>query len=132
MREASLNSTGLSHKLTRPTPQWGGFTASPNKSAQKHVSAAAAVKAGTQEWCNILDAEDTDVAEIYSPPRVTKSAEQWGLNRGRGLDLTTNDCDGTVWRSPSSMKRRRATDTINKDKPLLIVGSPMCTDRSFQ
>ena len=41
-----------------------------------------------------LVAEEIDVAEIYSPPRVTKRAEQWGLKGGWSLDLTTKDSDG--------------------------------------
>jgi hypothetical protein len=38
-------------------------------------------------------AEGTDVSEIYSPPRVSKRADQWGLTGGWSLDLTTKDSD---------------------------------------
>ena len=74
-----------------------------------------------------LVAEYIRVAEIYSPPRVTKRAEQWGLNGGQGLDPTTKDHDGKPWEFSSSATRKRAADKLNKDKPLLIVGSPMFT-----
>ncbi len=75
-----------------------------------------------------LVAEDIDVAEIYSPPRVTKTAGQRGLKGGWILDLTTKDDDGKPWDFSPSTVRKRAVIKINKDKPLLSVGSPMCTD----
>ena len=30
-----------------------------------------------------------DVAEVFSPPRVTAEAEKWGLKAGDAMDLTT-------------------------------------------
>ena len=77
-----------------------------------------------------LVAEEIDVAEIYSPPRVTKRAEQWGLRGGWSLDLTTRDSDGKKWGFSKPMMQRRAIEKINKDRPLLTIGSPMCIDWS--
>ena len=77
-----------------------------------------------------LVAEDIDVAEIYSPPRVAARAKQWGLKGGWSLDLTTSDHDGKKWDFSKKEMRERAIAKIEKDRPLLIVGSPMCTDWS--
>ena len=75
-------------------------------------------------------AQGMDVAEIYSPPRIAKRAEAWGLRGGWSLDLTEKDHDGKAWDLSKKEMRRRAVQKINKDKPLLIIGSPMCTDWS--
>jgi hypothetical protein len=75
-------------------------------------------------------AEEIDVAEIHSPPRVTQRATQWGLKAGWGLDLTTEDSDGKAWGFSKQGMQKRAINKINRDKPLLVTGSPMCTDWS--
>ena len=75
-----------------------------------------------------LVAEEIDVAEIYSPPRVTQRARQWGLKPGWSLDITTKDENGDPWDFSRSKMRRKAINKINEDRPLLVVGSPMCTD----
>ena len=77
-----------------------------------------------------LVADDIDVAEIYSPPRVAKRAEQWGLTGGWGLDFETEDSDGKLLNFSKSTTGARTMKNINRDKPLLIVGSPMCIDWS--
>ena len=74
-----------------------------------------------------LVAEGMDVAEIYSPPRVAKMATQLGMRAGWSLDLATHDRDGQAWEFRKKEMRNRAMRKINKDKPLLIVGIPMCT-----
>ena len=33
------------------------------------------------------------ITEVYSPPRVTRESERWGLIPGMAMDLTTNDPD---------------------------------------
>ena len=77
-----------------------------------------------------LVAEEIDVAEIYSPPRVAKRAEELGLKAGWSLDLINHDSDGRAWDFSKPDMRARAINKIRKDKPLLIVGSPMCKDWS--
>ena len=47
-----------------------------------------------------------DVAEIVSPPRVTKQACKFDLRPGFALDLTTNDpADGKPWDFRDPIKR---------------------------
>ena len=80
-----------------------------------------------QELLNIKY-EGIDVAEIYSPPRVAARAQAFGLRPGWSLDLTTQDNDGKPWDFSRREMRERAIRKIKKDRPLLIIGSPMCTD----
>ena len=67
------------------------------------------------------------VAEVYSPPRVTAMARAIGLRAGWSLDLTTRDSDGRLWGFNELEMRNRAIRKIASDKPLFLVGSPMCT-----
>ena len=49
-----------------------------------------------------------DVAEIYSPPRVTNIADKIGLTPGFAFDLTTVDpTDGKAWDFNDPVKRER-------------------------
>eukprot|EP00973_Karenia_brevis_P062211 8652733-Karenia_brevis.AAC.1 len=71
-----------------------------------------------------------DVAEIYSPPRVTGYAKEFDLEGGWSLDLTTCDTDGEPWDFNRTEMRNRAIRNVLNDKPTLVIGSPMCTDFS--
>ena len=62
-----------------------------------------------------------DVVEVYSPPRVSKTAEKHGLKAGEAMDLLTG------WDFTLERHRRAAIDYVNRVKPLLIIGSPECT-----
>jgi hypothetical protein len=70
------------------------------------------------------------VAEMYSPPRVTamiKAMPSLGLVPGFALDLTTNDEEGQPWDFNSYKMRQKARHLLETTKPMLLVGSPMCT-----
>ena len=70
------------------------------------------------------------VSEIYSPPRVTNAAKllpELRLIPGFGLDLTVADHGGKLWDFDSKVMRERAMEKVKREKPLLLVGSPMCT-----
>ena len=75
-------------------------------------------------------AEGMDVAEIYSPPRIAERARKWGLRGGWSMDLTTTDENGKKWDFSKKEMREKAINKIKKDRPLLIVGSPMCIEWS--
>eukprot|EP00973_Karenia_brevis_P057945 8066748-Karenia_brevis.AAC.1 len=77
------------------------------------------------EKCN-----DPDVCEIYSPPRVTQHTGEFGLTAGWSLDLTTYDTDGRAWDFNQADMRERAIRKVEEDKPLVVIGSPMCTNFS--
>ena len=53
-----------------------------------------------------------DVAEVYSPPRVAAMAARMGLRQGWSFNLTET--------------RNRAVRRVLTDRPLVLVGSPMC------
>ena len=61
-----------------------------------------------------------DVAEIYSPPRVTAEAKYYGLRVGEAVDITG-------WDFRDAKQRNRAWKYLEEMKPALLIGSPMCT-----
>ena len=70
------------------------------------------------------------MSEIYPPPRVAaaiKHLPELRLMSGFSLDLTTADSDGCLWDFDSKMMRDRALKRIKEERPMLLVGSPMCT-----
>ena len=70
------------------------------------------------------------VSEVYSPPRITKAAKllpEYGVVPGLAFDLTVNDEDGRPWDFNIPAQRRRAREMLEQQRPLLLVGSPMCT-----
>ena len=67
-----------------------------------------------------------DVSEIYSPPRMTRIAEELGLKPGFSLDLTVDDEDGQPWDLSDPKKREKARRIIKEQQPELIVACPMC------
>ena len=70
------------------------------------------------------------VAEVYSPPRVVETANKMGMRGGWSLDLITCDTDGLPWDFNSAKMRNRAIRKLLNDKPIVLIGSPMCTEYS--
>ena len=72
-------------------------------------------------------ASGMDVAEVYSPPRITETAAEMNLKEGWAMDLTTVDNeDGLPWDFSQEAKRIRAKEKLEQDKPFMLVASPMC------
>ena len=70
------------------------------------------------------------MAEIYSPPRVTKAAAAFpplGMEAGAALDITTCDERGVPWDFTKKEMEEKAEKLLDETKPDLPVGSPMCT-----
>lgn len=67
-----------------------------------------------------------EVAELYSPPRITEYGERKGILSGVAFDLTTNDEDGRPWDFCLEEQRTKAAVKIDEMRPDLLVGSPMC------
>ena len=63
----------------------------------------------------------TDVSEVFSPERVTTVCKQYGLVPGEAMDIK----NGYDFDLVSDQKK--AWDSIIKDKPKLVIGSPPCT-----
>ena len=71
------------------------------------------------------------VSEIYSPPRVTRMISrlpEFGLVSGFALDVTCDDPDdGMPWDFDIEEKRQKAERKVREEKPMVLIGSPMCT-----
>ena len=71
------------------------------------------------------------VSEVYSPPRVTellRHMSNHGLTPGLALDLTCIDPeDGKPWDFDVTEKREKARRLLRQQKPLFLIGSPVCT-----
>ena len=69
------------------------------------------------------------VSELYSAPRVTGYAARHarlGFIPGTAFDLTTNDENGNPWDFSVPSQRAKAERRLEKEKPLLLIGSLMC------
>ena len=70
------------------------------------------------------------MSEIYSPPRVIAAAKllpELKIIPGFALDLIVPDSDGRLWDCDDSVMRDRARERLLNERPMLLVGSPMCT-----
>ena len=61
-----------------------------------------------------------DLCEVFSPPRVGKEATKFGMKAGDAMDLTT----GGDFNIPEH--RREAEKYVDREKPLVLIGSPPC------
>ena len=71
------------------------------------------------------------VAELFSPPRVTRALSSLprliGLAPGSTFDLRV-DKDGVSWDFTRAADRTEARRRIATEKPYMVIGSPPCTD----
>ena len=71
------------------------------------------------------------VSEIYSSPRVTDAAKllpSLKVIPGFALDFTTNDDESRPWDFSKLEMRQAARAKVDAEKPMVLVGSPMCTE----
>ena len=68
-----------------------------------------------------------DIAEAYSPPRMTAVASRLGYAEGFAMDLTTQDTDGKKWDLACKEMQTRALKRLEEEAPWLLVVSPPCT-----
>ena len=68
-----------------------------------------------------------EVAEVYSPPRVTDMARKMGLRGSWALDVTVEDHNERSWDLNQLEMRTRAIRRLLQDEPTFLIGSPMCT-----
>ena len=62
-----------------------------------------------------------DMCEVFSPPRVGVEAKKFGLKVGEAWDLTTG------WDFSKKDHQDKSEEYIDKEKPLVLIGSPPCT-----
>ena len=84
------------------------------------------VMALTSAW-EKMGETSTDVAEVYSPPRVTARAQEMGMRPGMAFDITEKDENGVAWDFSRRERREEARRRLRATRPWLLVGSPMCT-----
>ena len=68
-----------------------------------------------------------DVAEIYSPPRMTSMAQKLGYTPGFSMELTTLGEDGLPGDLSVAATQRKALRRWETEKHYLLVASPPCT-----
>lgn len=59
-----------------------------------------------------------DIADVFSPARVTTIGEMRGLKAGGSMDLQTS------WDVTKDEDRSRSWEKLRSDRPLLAIGSP--------
>ena len=125
-----------SHCSEQPTQQWqreeqrGHVRKAIQQIKQKTRGTVNNVSSQLDKIMFQLMVSAMDVAEFYSPPRIAEMAARMGLRAGWSLDLNTQDSDGRWWDFNNKEMRNRAVRRILTDKPLLLIGSPMCTIHS--
>jgi len=69
-----------------------------------------------------------DVAEIFSPPRVSLQARKRGMAGGWSLDwMHVDPISGMKWDLRQPHTQKKVVDMIRRDKPRVIVACPPCT-----
>eukprot|EP00972_Heterocapsa_arctica_P016769 2474970-Heterocapsa_arctica.AAC.1 len=58
-----------------------------------------------------------DVAEVYTPTRVTAVTAKYNLQPGWSLDLTTADSKGIAWDFSKASRRKDARDLLVATRP---------------
>ena len=72
-------------------------------------------------------AEGVDVAEAYSPARMTETAKELGYKAGFTIDLRNQEGEGTSLDLSSKEGQKKALELVEESKPYLLVVSPPCT-----
>ena len=81
----------------------------------------------------MFERQGTDIAEIFSQPRITQEAavrdyDGIRLIPGWSLDLTREDPKtGRPWDLSSHAVRQRVRKMVKETKPFMVIGSPPCT-----
>jgi hypothetical protein len=66
------------------------------------------------------------VSELFGPGKFTSRAESFGLNPGHAFDLRLTDDNGVPWDLSDPKRQKVCEATIDRERPYLIIGSPMC------
>ena len=74
-----------------------------------------------QKWLTKNLKSQPTVVEVYSPPRVTARAKQYGFTPGGALDLSTG------WDFRKKNHQQSALRLIRDLQPVLVILSPPCT-----
>ena len=82
-----------------------------------------------QKISSCLCSVGMDISEVYSPPGVAKiAAKRRGISTGTNFDSATEDENGIPWDLSKPDVQERCMARVKKEKPGLLIGSPMCRD----
>ena len=114
--------------VTGELPAPVGMDLNSLRCAISHLEESLISECSQMKRAALLSLGAVSVAEVYSPPRVTSKATNFGLSPDFALDLTILDFDdGMPWDFSSPAKREKAKLMVERDKPYLSIGSPQCT-----
>ena len=71
--------------------------------------------------------EVLDISAVTFAGAAAKLLPGLGITVGFAIDLCQLDEEGGPWDFDLAEKRPKALDLVLKDKPMMLVGSPMCT-----
>ena len=74
----------------------------------------------------IIGIVQAHAAEVWSPPRVTALANQYGLIPESANDIETNGENGKAWDFDIAEQENKSISQIFEQRPTFLVGSPMC------
>ena len=70
---------------------------------------------------------DVHVSELYNPERFREETNTQGLCFGDAFDMKVPKVDGTPWDLSVEDDRKECKAILEARRPLLLIGSPMCT-----
>ena len=70
---------------------------------------------------------DVHVSEVYNPERFKADALMKGLRFGDAFDMKLAKEDGTHWDLSKPEEQQQCRNILERRRPLLLIGSPMCT-----
>ena len=96
------------------------------KEAQKEASKEVIQR--QNDLCSVQEGSKYDVAELFSPVRMTGMAKEFGLNGGWSIDdRCTDPITGRTYDLRSKKDQNKVRKMIRKDRPLVLTVSPPCT-----
>ena len=70
---------------------------------------------------------DVHLSELYNPERFKEETNTQGLCFGDAFDMKVPKPDGQPWDLSLEEDRRQCKAVLGERRPLLLIGSPMCT-----
>ena len=130
-RSEPPSSSSSSSSGAGPPPKTPRRSDTPRVSAEADAGYMELLDANSVEEANsVVKAMDFDhdVSELYNPNVFCNRAKYFGLRPGYAFDMTQpRESDGQPWDFRRHDHRRDAYFILRKDRPLLLVGSPVCT-----
>ena len=83
------------------------------------------------ESTSMNDAQNIEVHEFYSVPRIAPETIGKYVSKSVSFDINTNDSDGKAWDFTKASMRQKPREYVNKHRPLFIIGSPPCDQWSI-